>query len=238
MPNLTQSIVRTRILGESRAPEISTGAFVAATGNNLVLVGDLTRRALLCRLDPKVERPETRVFDWEPVAVAKSKRAKYVGAALTVLRAFYVAGRPNAPAPLGSFEAWSDLVCGALIWLGGVNPIESMEELRRADPRLDDITSMIAQWRAVMGAERVTVAEVIGQATEMRSNGYDGSKPEFVRPDFREALLAVAGHGGAVNSRKLGRWLTANQKRIVGGSCFELMGTRQGVSIWSLRNAV
>ena len=221
---------------KARAPEISTGAFVAATGNNLVLVGDLTRRALLCRLDPKVERPETRVFDWEPIAVAKSNRAKYVGAALTVLRAFHVAGRPGAPSPLGSFEVWSDLVCGALLWLGRANPIESMDALRRADPRLDDITAVIAQWRIVMGAERVTVAEVIGQATETRSNGYDGGRPEFVRPDFREALLAIAGHGGAVNSRKLGRWLAANQKRIVDGSCFEQMGTREGVSIWSLRD--
>jgi putative DNA primase/helicase len=233
---LTQSVVRTRILGESKVPEMSTGAFVAATGNNLVLVGDLTRRALLCRLDPKVERPETRVFDWEPTAVAKSNRAKYVGAALTVLRAFHVAGRPGAPPPLGSFEGWSDLVCGALLWLGNANPIESMDELRKADPRLDDITAVIAQWRLVIGDARVTVAEVIGQATEMRLNAYDGGKPEFVRPDFREALLAIAGQGGHVNSRKLGRWLGASQKRIVGGSCFETMGTRQGVSIWALRD--
>ena len=234
---LTQSVVRTRILGESRAPEISTGAFVAATGNNLVLVGDLTRRALLCRLDPKVERPETRVFDWEPIAVAKSNRAKYVGAALTVLRAFHVAGRPGAPSPLGSFEGWSDLVCGALLWLGCANPIESMDELRKADPRLDDITAVIAQWRLVMGDERVTVAEVIGQATETRSNGYDGGRPEFVRPDFREALLAIAGQGGAGQQPEVGKVAGGKPKedrrRLLLRTRWEL---RQGVSIWSLRD--
>ena len=41
---------------------------MTATGNNLVLVGDMTRRALLCRLDPERERPELRRFDSDPVA--------------------------------------------------------------------------------------------------------------------------------------------------------------------------
>ena len=34
-------------------------------------------------------------------------------------------------------------------------------------------------------------------------------------PDFREALRTVAGEGGAINSRRLGKWLGTNQGRIV-----------------------
>jgi putative DNA primase/helicase len=194
---LSESTVRPRILGLSKAPELRSTAFIAATGNNLRLVGDLTRRAILCRLDPKVERPESRVFDWEPVAVAKARRPEYAAAVLTLLRGFHVAGRPGCPAALGSFEEWSDLVRGALLWVGAADPVETMEEIRRADPRLDDM------------------------------NG-------FVHPDFREALLSVAGRGGTISNRHLGTWLRGHKDRVVGFSHFEQVGTRQGFAVWQL----
>ena len=38
-----------------------------------------------------------------------------------------------------------------------------------------------------------------------------GAEAEFSHPDFREALLAVAGEGGAVNGRRLGKWLAATR---------------------------
>jgi putative DNA primase/helicase len=48
---LSQRTVRARNLGRSEAPELPTNAFVTVTGNNLVLVGDVTRRCVMCRLD-------------------------------------------------------------------------------------------------------------------------------------------------------------------------------------------
>ncbi len=230
---LTQTRVQPRILGKSQAPDLSTNLFVTATGNNLVLVGDLTRRAILCRLDPKVERPETRVFEWEPVSVAKARRTDLVVAALTLLRAFHVAGRPQQCSALGSFEAWSDLVRSALLWLGCADPVATMEEVRKADPRLEDLQSVVAQWQTHVGVQRVTVSEVIKLATEMTPSF--GEKPDFLRRDFREALMAVAGQGGVVSSRKMGNWLSGNQNRIVNGAAFHNVGSRDGVAVWSLR---
>jgi len=231
---LTQTRVLPRILGKSEVPDLSTNIFVSATGNNLRLAGDLTRRAVLCRLDPKVERPETRVFEWEPVCVAKSRRPDFVIAALTVLRAFHVAGRPGLPPALGSFEAWSDLVRGALLWLECADPVATMDELRKADPRLDDLQSVAAQWRAHVGSDRVTVAEIVKLATEPTFPDY-GDKSAFVRSDFREALMAVASHGGVINGRRLGKWLSANERRIVDGACFQNIDSKQGVAVWVLR---
>jgi putative DNA primase/helicase len=230
---LTQTRVRTRILGESSTPALSTGAFVAATGNNLALSGDLTRRALLCRLDPRCERPELRVFDLDPVAAAKARRPVLVVAAITVLRAFHVAGRPGKPVPLGSFEAWSDLIRGALLWLGCADPVESIDSVRRADPRLADLAAVAEQWHAVIGAERLTVGEVIRRATERRQ-GIGGTEVEFSYPELREALLTVAGAGGAINSRRLGKWLTERAGRIVNGLRFAGCEKRQGSLLWAL----
>ena len=221
---LSQTRVKPRILGQSQTPELTAGAFVAATGNNLILVGDLTRRALLCRLDPKCERPEIRVFGRNPLAFAKADRPRYVAAVLTILRAFHVAGRPSSANRLGSFEDWSDLIRGALLWLGYADPVESMEAIRKADPRRADLANVAAQWRDVIGvAERVTVAEVV--------------KIARTRAELREALFAVAGDRGAVNNRRLGKWLAEVSGRIEDGFRFEQCGERKSVSLWRLEPA-
>jgi hypothetical protein len=229
---LTQPVVRARILGRSEAPELPANAFVTATGNNLALVGDMTRRAVLCRLDAGCERPERRTFARSPVAAAKAERGLYLAAALTALRAFVVAGRPRQRDPLGSFEDWSLWVRDALVWLGEADPCDTMERLRSQDPKLDALNAVVTQWRAVIGTDRVTVREVIERATR---TGYDGDmRPEFSHPDFREALLTVAGEGGAINSWRLGKWLGAHKGRIVAGCKILQDGLNGGIMTWRL----
>ena len=233
---LTQTSLRMRILGRSEVPELSTTALVTATGNNLTLHGDMTRRAVLCRLDPQCERPELRRFGSDPIAVLKEDHARYLVAALTVLRAFHVAGRPRQVDPLGSFEAWSDWVRGALIWLGAADPVDSMETIRAEDPKLEAITAVTTQWWKVLSDARVSVRSIIDAATQQCTPLGTGSiKLEFLRPDFREALLAAAGEGGAINSRRLGRWLAAHEGRIVGHLRIERGGEVGGAATWRLK---
>ena len=110
--SLTQDRVDLRILGESRAVTAQCPAVTTATGNNLKLVGDLTRRSLIARLDPKTDRPELRQFDYHPLVDARDNRGELVAAALTILRAYCVGGMPGRPAQLQNFEDWSDLVRG------------------------------------------------------------------------------------------------------------------------------
>jgi hypothetical protein len=234
---LTQQAVRPRILGRSEAPVLPASAMVTATGNNLVLEGDLTRRAILCRLDPGHERPELRAFESHPVRTAKARRGEYLVAALTVLRAYHLAGRPGAPQPLGFFEDWSGWVRGALVWLGLADSVATMEAARGMDPRLDALTAGLTQWRAVIGGERVSCRAVIERATRQATPvGAFGAfgRPEFVHPDFREALLAVAGEGGVVNGRRLSKWIAAHEDRIVHGMRIVRCGMLSGFMTWRL----
>ena len=150
----TQINVKPRILGHSKIPSVSSNAFITATGNNLAFIGDATRRALLCSLDPKEERPELREFAFDSVEMAKAGRGKYVMAALAILRAFFVAGRPRQKTPLGSFEEWSSTVRDALLWLEHPDPVESMEAIRENDPRRDELQTVIAQWQWALGASK------------------------------------------------------------------------------------
>jgi hypothetical protein len=224
---LTQEKVSPRILGLSKSPPISTGAFVAANGNNLVIRGDLTRRTLRCRIDAKVEQPENRVFRNDPVNDAMEKRADLVVAALIILRAYHVVGRPKKPSPLGSFEAWSDLIRGALMWLGAADPVDSMNELRKSDPVREAMRAVMGQWYSIIGSQSVTSAEIIGRAVETHLG-------EFVHADFRDALMVVAGKGGMLNGRALGNWLESKQDTIVDSRQIMRMGNRQGVALWAL----
>lgn len=190
---LTSERVSPRILGFSKAPSISSASFVAVNGNNLKIAGDLVRRSLLCRMDAKVEQPENRPFEFDPVEVAIRNRPNLVVAALTILRAYHVAGRPNKLKPLGSFEAWSDLVRSALVWLGEADPVESMNQLRKKDPVLEEARSIMEQWREAFG-DRVTVAEWSGTRPKCARATSEQSPPipTFAMHSWRSLVAATS----------------------------------------------
>jgi putative DNA primase/helicase len=231
---LTQAMVRPRILGKSETPTCPTGAFVAGTGQNFTVSGDMERRTIVSKIDPKMETPETRVFAFEPVALAKERRPQLVAAVLTILRAYHVAGMPGKPAPLGSFEAWSDIVRGALLWLDCADPVATMAEVRASDPTTAQLRQVMASWREAFHSEGVTVSQVIKKAMEQQRAGSFEGLLEFVNDDLHEALITVAGRGGSINSRSLGAWLASFNDRVADGQRFENRGLRDGVAVWAL----
>ena len=103
---LTARTIKGRILGKSQmSPELPVDTVFFATGNNLGLRGDALRRVVPCRLESHEERPEERDdFQLESCACGcrgdlmihvKRARGQLVAAALTILRGFIVAGRPD-----------------------------------------------------------------------------------------------------------------------------------------------
>jgi hypothetical protein len=220
---LTQEFVKPRILGQSLNPDVVSNAAIYATGNNLTLIGDMTRRSLLCSLDAKCECPELRVFDFDFLAEAMNKRAELVVACLTILRAYVVAGKPKQPiSPFGSFEGWSRWVRASLIWLGEADPLATAENIRAADPVLDQLRQVISAWHGAFGCQRVSVKDVIERVA---------AQPDAA---LREALLTVAGSGGAVNSRMLGKWLARHKDRIVDGLGIRSASMLHGNAQWEM----
>ena len=128
-------------------PKWESRGTMYATGNNISLVGDMTRRGLLCNLDPKVERPELRSFNFDPIARVLPSRGDYLAAALTISRAYRVAGSPEVCGPIGSYGPWSDAVRAPLIWLGEDDPVESMEAARDEDPKRAELAAVLAGWK-------------------------------------------------------------------------------------------
>ena len=239
---LTQPIVEVRKLGGHDVWRVPGSATMLATGNSLVIAGDMTRRALVCNLDAGVERPELREFDFNPVEMAKRGRAGYLVDVLTILRAFHVAGSPRQAKPLGSFEAWSDRVRSALIWLDVADPCATMERIRKSDPKLSSLREVLHGLHKAFGNSRVRVREIINEATSPAGAFGTGSSftpKDYKHPDLREALLSVAGEGGAINSRRLGKWLSGNLGRPVDGlRLMEAGADRDGVKLWMVDSNV
>jgi putative DNA primase/helicase len=232
---LTERSTSIRILGNNEhSPKVVNTALITINGNNLAVVGDLTRRAIRCDLNPGVERPELREFSTEdPVVTAKRERPRLVAAALAVLRAHHVNGRPSATVPLGSFEDWSTWIRDALIWLGEPDPCATMEKIRIEDPRRRALASVLRHWHAVIGTDEVTVQQLIGRATDfLPVNGQDVQRREFAFPEFREALIEVAGQAGVISGKRAGNWLRVVKGKIVDGRRIE-PGLREGH--WRLR---
>ena len=203
---LTQQTLNIRLLGMSKNVETPVNAAIYATGNNLTVVGDLTRRTLICGLDVHCERPELRTFADDIVDTVLRERGLLVAAALTVLRAWHVSGERVGVVPFGSFESWSYRVREPLMWLDCADPCETVAKVREDDPRRTALLTIVVQWREALGTGSAhTMREIIAAAVSC--------------PDFHNALLTVAAarSGNVVSNDRLGRWLKANEGKIVNG---------------------
>jgi hypothetical protein len=233
---LTQKFLKLRILGQSKNVMVPNLALYFATGNNLLLTGDMPRRAIVGRLDAGVERPEERQFMIEdPVETLKRERPRYVAASLTLLRAFIVAGQPKQARHLGGFEEWSRLVRDALICACESDPVATAERVREQDPKRAALAAVLAQWNAVIETKRVSAKELIDRATAVDDeNGYSGIR-RFSHPEFRETLMTIAGDAGNISSRRLGIWLNANKQKIVDGMRIIADGITEGIQRYRLQ---
>ena len=223
---LTQGELNIRVLGYSRNVRTAMNATIFATGNNLVIAGDLTRRCLLGSLDAGVERPELRNFNIDIIEETHARRGELVVAALTILRAWHVGqqvGESVQAVPYGGFADWSRRVREPLIWLGEADPCETVAKVRENDPQRDWLMTVVMQWKANLVLDQTyTVQNVIERAVNV--------------PSFYNALFAVAASrtGGAISNDRLGRWLKRIQGKIICGFKLIWHGSSGGYPLWKL----
>lgn len=172
---LTGTSYKSRVLGESRDENLPVRCFLIATSNNARMSTDLVRRTLRCRIDPGVERPEARTkFRYPDLLMrARQVRAYLVSCALTILRAYFVAGRPPATGrTMGSYGEWARVVRDAYLWAGGADPAATQDALREsADVERDELESLLEAWYGHFGEREATLADLREAA---RQPGEDG----------------------------------------------------------------
>ena len=205
---LTSDLIEGRVLGSSSTASVSTRTLFLSSGNNVMPMADMGRRTMVIRLDPKVEMPSARTFARPNLlADVRSDRARYVTAALTVIRAWLVSGASSVSCrPVGSFGDWSKWCREPLIWLGHQDPATGLFERLESDPDRLLLGRVLRGWNALYGASVVMLRNVVPAA--MRFDPDD---------DFRDALVEASGGNDTINVRKLGHWLARREGHIVGG---------------------
>ena len=201
-----------RLLGESRWIRAPLKAVFAATGVNISYQHTLARRVVQCVIDPRLEKPETR-SGWrypDVLGHVAQHRARLVVCALTVLRAHFLAGRPQHTGDaFGSFEAWDRIVRSAIIWTGLADPCGGSEAIRvQADADLELLRPLVAAWQTLFGSQLISIGTAITKA----QNGGIGAKWLLDALSAIDDRLRPAQIGQA-----LGRW----RDRVVDGLRFE-----------------
>jgi hypothetical protein len=215
-------MVELRILGKSEVPSYRWRAVVMATGNNVALAGDTSRRTIMSRLESSLENPEERqtfkipnLLEW-----LQRNRPRLVVAALTMLRAWYVAGRPSGGCrSWGSFESWSAIVPPAIVFAGGADPMQTRPAATGEEDAekhalvaiLDGLARLDPEGQGMTGK---AIIDTLYPPDRLRGNaapdGYDG---------MREAIDALTSTqpGKAPSSHKLGNRLRSFRRRVVAG---------------------
>jgi putative DNA primase/helicase len=155
-----------------------------------------------------LERPEERQFKITDLkGYVTEHRRELVIAAITVLRAYVVAGSPDLRLlPWGGFDEWNATVRAPLVWLGMADPCATRQHVMEDDPDREQAAALITVWHSVIGSEAVQIADVIKRAAS--------------HPELTSVLLAAAAgknDGARIDPRRVSWWCRDWRDRVVDG---------------------
>lgn len=258
--------VQLRVLGLTKIQTLTWYAVIFGTGNNIELQGDMAPRVLIARQESNMEDPRTRTGFRHPdlLAWALTNRHRLVSSLLTILRAYVVANRPN-PALWGSFESWSSLIPGALVYAGAPDPLGGrIKEPAAASEDHRQIVAIMNLWPRLVGrASEIELeawkrdqdraaSDLFGEprptprwgimASEAISLLYDSGATTSQFTPLREAIETLCCPKRASGEVRptptaLSGKLRIFKKRVVGGRRFmSEMNTHTKIDIWTVED--
>lgn len=231
---LTSTSWSDRVLGQSEMTTLPLFTTWVATGNNISLAADTSRRVCHIRLLSPEERPEERTSFKNPniTSYTRSIRSELLSAALTILKGYFSAGCPVVEVkPWGSFEAWSTIVRQSVVWAGEVDPGNARDALiLNSDSEIGGIFDLIRGWElADPTNEGLTVSRVL-EMLEFNSEQFSKLKNAL-------SELCGSGSGKLPSAKSIGRRLQGVRCRVAGEKCIDARENRTGTKVWFIRNA-
>lgn len=183
-----QHTLSARLLGTNSDRDMPWRTVVLATANGLTMSPDMNRRvvhtSLVGRGAHTTGDKSTTFRHPDLRAHARAERRAYLRAALTILRAYDLAGRPDAGnRALESYIAWSRVVGAPLMWASGSDPAAARPP-EGADRDRDIGRRVALAWWTAYGDRKMTLADVRADIDE--SPNRPGASA------LREALADVA----------------------------------------------
>jgi hypothetical protein len=230
---LTATVWRDRLLGTNQTITAPLQIVWYATGNNVSLGADTARRVLPVRLETAEEKPEQRRnFRFPNLREhVRERRAELLSAALTIARAYIVAGMPRVNLPSwGSFEGWSRVVRECLVWAGMPDPAETRAGIHEhADRDALNMAVILRGLRMLDPQGRgLTCATILERARE-----FSFGDREPWQLDLAASIEELLGQ---VSARTLGYKFRAFRRRNFGGLMLDTTGAdRDGGHRWVVR---
>ncbi len=230
---LTADIWADRILGRSKIVKVPNKATWIVTGNNLRLGGDLPRRCYWIRLDAKMARPwQGRRFKHSDlIAWVSRNRGQIIGHLLCVIRAWFMAGRPEGHGPvLGSFENWCRTVGGILEFAGVMGFLGNLEQLyEEADDEGIQWMAFAEAWHGCFGENAITLSRLVDDLNKYRDESVQDKdlcqKLAVLRESIPDWLSESYAKSAASFKKMLGRALSRKQgAHLANGFVFEKDG--------------
>lgn len=168
------------------------------TGNNIAMTNDMQTRTFKLRLDAKMPNPDQRRFSFDPHRSVRRKRAKYLTAALTLLRwAIQSDVTIYDMKGLGAFTDFDKRIRRPLYALTAVDVGRCLEDMRGDDPA-DSARAASFEVLAEMfpPPSRFLAKDLIDRIREWREKeGYADKlmKLGFDMPDNLDGALKKAG---------------------------------------------
>ncbi len=211
---ITSTTWEDRILGVSVMARLPVRCVWLATGNNPALSTEITRRTVRIRMDAKLDRPWMRngfrhknLRQW-----ANEHRDELVWSALTMIRAWIVAGRPTGTPALGMFERWSEVIGGILDVAGVPGFLSNLGEFyEESDAEGATWRAFLAAWWERFSENETTVKELWQIASD-------------------DACLALGDKGEQSQRIMLGKMLADRRDRV-----FDLEITGKPIRLLLLR---
>lgn len=224
----TSTSFEARLLSTNEAPSMPARIVWWASGNNITYYRDTPRRVAQMRMQAD-ESPETREgFKHDDLlAFVKSRHKRLVQSALIMLRGAFVAGKWNTKGlkSWGSYESWSRVVRGSVVYAGLPDPIDGRVDVD--DPDLDGIRALHEAWVDMPGGnsdDGVTAEEVLRVLKE---------RPALFDP--MRTLLADEFDGKPATARQLGALLKRRKDRVFRGMALVHCGKGKAGSRWAVR---
>jgi putative DNA primase/helicase len=231
---LTARTIKGRILGRSEmTPDLTMDIVFFATGNNLALKGDALRRVVPCRLESAVERPEGRNdfrIPGDLLAHVKQQRGPLIAAALTILRGYIAAGRPDQGLTPMDYPAWCGLIRNAVNWATGTDPCAARALMVQSDEDTCQLRGLIEGWETLCrerAAEALTCSEVL-EALEAEASNH---------LELRGILLNWSKDAKLPSPRVVGNHLNKFRGRVGGGKALQFV-QQKGNRAWFIKSVV
>jgi hypothetical protein len=198
-----------------------------------VLAPDLARRCLHVKLTSLVEKPHERTDFRHPNLIqhVRDHRGELLSAALTILKAYAVAGFPEQKMEAwGSFEDFSRTVRGALLWCKQPDPAETRAELEEeSEEGISEHQQLVFAWdelQSAMGRK--------GGTTIKDALAFLAAKPDAA-PRCRDVLHELRRKAGQPDPNVIARRLREAKDRNFGGKMLRSLGNPKDSLRWQVQ---